>query len=446
MSGFILIRSFFEIKIHERLSRDAILRLQEKRFRKMLKYAYKNSKFYRDLYSSKRISEDDLETISVDELPAVDKDIIMENFDDVVTVDDVNKKEVIDFLDDSKTPNDLFKNKYHVIHTSGSSGKLGVFVYSKKDWDSFFPYILKVFDFRFTKNKSAFLGAAGGHFTGVSFTSWTGKGLSRIFCEPLILDVNEPIEDIVKRLNEFQPDILGGYFNGLKVLAEQQEKGVLKIHPKSLVNCGEGINSKDKEYIENVFKVPMSNLYGFAECVVVGVGKNEYGGIYLMDDIALIEVKEDHILLTNLYNKTQPIIRYRIDDYVKLKENSNEKIPFALVDDIVGRSEFVIWFENNKGKMDFIHPLIFTDFYVRGLDKLQLVIKDKTSFDFRAVIAGKDKNRIVDDIGEKLDRLLAEKNFTNVSYSIKVVDDLKADKKTGKFKLILYGGKKNNRM
>lgn len=156
-----------------------------------------------------------------------------------------------------------------------------------------------------------------------------------------------------------------------------------------------------------------------------------------MDDISLIEVKEDHILLTNLFNKTEPIIRYRIDDYVKIKNDVKDILPFTLVEDIVGRAEFVIWFENNEGKMDFIHPLIFTDFYVKGLDKLQIAIKSKTSFVFRAVITSKNKEEIKKNIAEKLDKLLYEKKFTNVKFQIKIVDNLSMDKKTGKFKLIV---------
>jgi len=437
MSNFTIVRSFLESKIHEKLSRKSILRLQEKKFRKMLNFAYKHSKFYHDLYTSKGITKNDLETINIDKLPTVDKDTFMDNFDDIITVDDVSKKEVVDFFDKSTNPNELFKNKYHVIHTSGSSGKLGIFVYMRKEWDTFFPYITKLFDFNFRKNRSSFIGATGGHFTGNSFISWSVKGLPGFFCKPLILDVNEPIDDIVKKLNDFQPHILGGYFNALKVLAQKQEDGVLKVKPRIITNCGEGINKKDKEYVEKVFNAPISNLYGFAECVVAGFGSNEYNGIYLMDDICLIEIKEDHILLTNLFNKTEPIIRYRIDDYVKLKEDKKKLLPFTLVDDIVGRAEFVIWFENDRGNMDFIHPLIFTDFYVRGLDKLQLFIKDKKSFEFRAVINERNKNRVINDIKDKLDKLLAEKNFTNISYSIKIVDDLPVDKKTGKFKLIM---------
>ena len=437
MAIFTMTQSFIAMKLNKIRSRKYILKLQNKKFRKILKHAYNHSKFYRDLYSSHNISDKDLETIDIEKLPIVTKELLMKNLDDVLTVSDVTKKELLEFLDESIDPFVLFKDKYHVIHTSGSSGQLGIFVYNKREWSKFFPYLTELFKFNFGTRKSVFYGAAGGHFTGASTSAWTGKGLSGIFSKSLVINITDPLDDVIQKLNKFQPDILGGYFNGLKVLAEQQRKGNLKINPEVLVNCGEGINLKLKENIEKTFKAPMSNLYGFAESPIVAVGTEEVDGLYLRDDISIIELKEDHLLLTNLYNKTEPVIRYRINDYVKLKKKADANFPFDIIDTIVGREEFVIWFENKDGNMDFIHPLIFTDFYVNGLEKLQIVIKSKTSFEFLAIINSKNKKMVTELITKKLDKILNEKNFSNVSYKIIEVDDLKVDKRTGKFRLII---------
>ena len=434
---FTLAKSFILSKIRKNYSRKIILKLQEKKMRKQLLYAFENSSFYYDLYTSNGISRDDLYSIDLDKIPTVDKEMIMDHFDEVVTVNDITKDEILEFLDKSTNPDDLFKNRYHILHTSGSSGKLGIFVYSRREWDTFYPYITNVFDFSLGKHKSAFVGAVGGHFTGASFISWCSNDGLDLFCEPLIIDVNDPLDDIIQRLNDFQPDILGGYFNALKVLAQKQEENELQINPKILTNCGEGLNQKDKTHIENVFQAPMSNLYSFAECYVLGFGKKEYDGIYLRDDLCLVEIKKDHILITNLVNKVEPLIRYRIDDFITPKKDTKKQLPFTLIDTVVGRAEFVIWFENEQGKMDFIHPLIFTDFYVKGLDKLQIAIKSKTSFEFRAVITNEDKKRVLDEIKEKLDKILKDKHFTNVNYEIKEYDSLDPDEKTRKFSLIV---------
>jgi phenylacetate-CoA ligase len=437
MSGLTIIKSYIQSRFHEKKSRETILHLQEKKFRNILCFSYKNSVFYKNLYKSQGISLSELKTIPIEKLPIVDKEVIMDNFEDVVTKKEITKENIMNFLDKNKDPRELYLNKYHVIHTSGSSGKIGVFIYSKKDWDYVFPYITRVFDFSFKKNKSVFFGAIDGHYLGVSFSSWLGKGITKLFSETLLLNITQPLDEQITKLNSFQPDILGGYFTGLKFLAKEKEKGMLHIQPSSIVNCGEGINPIDKKYIEKIYNVPLVNLYGLAECPILGVGRDIYDGIYLMDDLALIEINHDHVFLTNLYNTTQPLIRYKINDYLTKKHDDKKKLPFTLISDIVGRSESLIWLENNKGKMDFIHPIVIAEFYIYGLDKFQIIVKDKKSFDFLAVIDDKDKATIVIKIKKELDSILFKKNLSDINYKIKVVEDLFVDKKTGKFKLIM---------
>jgi phenylacetate-CoA ligase len=262
------------------------------------------------------------------------------------------------------------------------------------------------------------------------------KGLKKLFNKYLILDIKKPLENQIKKLNKFQPEVLSGYFSSLKLLAEQQENKKLNIYPKIILNAAEGVNQKDKKYIEKIFKSQLINLYGTAECCFLGIGKKEFGGIALFEDFALIEIKKDYILLTNFFNKTQPIIRYKIDDYLKINKNVDNKLPFTVVEEIIGRDELVIWFKNNKGKMDFIHPIVFVEFYVKDLEKFQIIIKDEKSFDFLAVIKEKNKTEVVKKIREKIDNILLLKNFSNVKYSIQQVDNILIDD-SGKFKLII---------
>lgn len=438
MSSLQMIKSYFEFRLHETYSRKKILKIQNKRFRKILKYAYKNSKFYHDLYSKNGIKEDDLDSIPIEKIPTTNKDMIMKNFDNVLTVNDITIKIIENFIDKNKKPTDLLNKKYHVLHTSGTSGNQGIFIYSKKDWAKIYPYIVKTFNFTFRKKKTAYVGCLGGHFVALSFVSRLDKGISGLFCKLKIIDINKPTEEIVKELNEYQPDVLGGFFNQLKILAQYQRKGDLSIHPEVIVNCSEPVIPKDKLFIENTFNAPLNNLYGFAECFISGVGRSNDPGIYLFDDKVLIEIKDDHILATNLFNKTQPIIRYRVNDFLKVNKNPPGNYPFTLIDSVIGRVESLIWFENRYGKMDSLHPFLFVVFYVKGLDKYQVVVKDETSFEFLAVIKKENREEIIKNIKKELDKILMLKNFDNVTYKIKIVDDIPFDKKSGKYKLVVH--------
>ena len=49
-------------------------------------------------------------------------------------IEERTKQAIADFLTRSHDPTELFLGKYRVIHTSGSSGEVGYFVYSPNDW------------------------------------------------------------------------------------------------------------------------------------------------------------------------------------------------------------------------------------------------------------------------------------------------------------------------
>ena len=74
---------------------------------------------------------------------------------------------------------------------------------------------------------------------------------------------------------------------------------------------------------------------------------------------------------------------------------------------------------------------------MKGLDKLQIAITSKTSFEFRAVITSDDKKRVLDEIKKKLEKILHDKQFSNVTYEIKEYKSLDPDEKTRKFSLIV---------
>jgi phenylacetate-coenzyme A ligase PaaK-like adenylate-forming protein len=92
-----------------------------------------------------------------------------------------------------------------------------------------------------------------------------------------------------------------------------------------------------------------------------------------MEDLVIVEVVDrnnrhvppgaygDKLLITVLGSRTQPLIRYELDDSVRL---SPDPCPaghtFALVDDIQGRQEDVLSFPGEAFGVVQVHPLVFS--------------------------------------------------------------------------------------
>jgi phenylacetate-CoA ligase len=200
----------FAIKKAERLSAVQLQNLQAKRFKKLLRHVLTYSRFYQWYYKKHGIGIENIEYISVKDLPPISKELMMDHYDDLVCDRFLKRKDLEDFLSRSKEPREKYRNKYTVIHTSGSSGMISLFVYGPEDWAVIkamvVARVLKPHPHFFRRIKLSFIGANDGHYAAVSLSSDVPPLLARF----LPLPVNSPMESIDHKCNTFLPDVLCG--------------------------------------------------------------------------------------------------------------------------------------------------------------------------------------------------------------------------------------------
>ena len=86
----------------------------------------------------------------------------------------------------------------------------------------------------------------------------------------------------------------------------------------------------------------------------MGISKPEYGDMYLLEDDLIFELRSDHTCVTNLFNYTMPLIRYRMEDILIPVPGNDRILPFTKVQEVIGRREHTIFFSNKYGSDDFI--------------------------------------------------------------------------------------------
>jgi len=366
---------------------------------------------------------------------------VMENFDDLVTDRSLTRESADRFLSTSKDPTDLLDGRYYILHTSGSSGEIGIYPYSAADMARGLAKTPSPPLSGLRRTRLAFFGATGGHFAGVTFASVFKRSALRLLFDMRTYEINSPLEGVVTGLNSYRPDALAGYATALKILAGKKRAGELDISPRLLMSSGEPLNPDDRAVIESTFGAPMINSYMCTEHVYMGIATPETGGMQLFEDDLIFEFHEDHTCVTNLFNYTMPLIRYRMEDVLTPTDERVPGSPFTKIKEVVGRSEYIPYFTNADGADDFISPHIINEFFVRNLRRFQMRVVDKGSFVFRVIIdpaiSGEARTKTLAEIDTRLAGILAEKGLGNVKYSIEETDELPVDKKTGKFKLIL---------
>jgi phenylacetate-CoA ligase len=156
-------------------------------------------------------------------------------------------------------------------------------------------------------------------------------------------------------------DYINGYTNSVLLLAKHLQKKniVLKnICPtlKVFISTSEMLFDNDRKFLEKQLGVPVVNEYGAAELDVMAfenLEKNwevnaETTFIEIVDenDNVLPYGKEGRIIVTSLYNKAHPMIRYDVGDIGILDEKSTAKKP--ILKKLTGRTNDVAILPSGK--------------------------------------------------------------------------------------------------
>jgi phenylacetate-CoA ligase len=419
------------------LNKDDIQKLQIVKFRKLVKYANQYSDFYQKIIKQNNI---DINNCFPEDFPILDKQTLIQHFDRIVTDKNITKSKLEDFLSKSTDHNELYLNKYSVIHTSGSSGQIGIYVCNQQELASSSANFSRANKPKMLQ-KMVFIGATKGHFAGITMST-KSKQLFPFYKDFLALDINDPFEDLLSQIDKFKPTIIGGYPFGIYKLAQAQEIAKINIKPKIINFGGEAINGLELKYIDQVFGCQTTNIYASSEFLLLGIGKSEWENkMMLLDDYVYFEIEQDFTLMTNLFNFTLPLIRYKMNDQLQ-KTDSPKNAPqgFTFIKNIVGRTEMTPYFVNQKGVEDFISFHIINEIYVKGISKFQMVVTSLNSFILQVNYQNISKEQKLEsskNLTEKIIQILTQKNMLNVKFEILEKDSLWVDPKTGKFKLII---------
>jgi phenylacetate-CoA ligase len=249
------------------------------------------------------------------------------------------------------------------------------------------------------------------------------------------------MDQIIAALNRFKPHVLTGYAAILERLAEAQEEGVLQVEPRVVVCGAEPMRPRSRSILQNTFRAPVVNSYASSEHLFMAFTLPGSDGMHLLEDDLIFELYDDFTCVTNLFNHTLPMIRYRMNDVLLRESDSSGRYPFSKIRDLVGRAEDAAIFVNREGVEDFIHPSLIAELIVPGLKSWQIQLIDESSFVFNARFeASRDaqaRQAIRRQIRDQVRAILDEKRMDNVDFEIEEVDRLEIDPVSGKTRMIL---------
>lgn len=294
---------------------------------------------------------------------------LMREFDSWATDRGVTRHGVEAFLCDPKGVADAWLGRYLLWTSSGTSGQPTVFV---QDSASMAAYdAIDALRLRGTGpalgqwgvgRTFAFIGATGGHFAGhVSI-----ERLRRIVPPALaprieVLSVLDPLATVAERLQVLQPDVLITYPSCAVALAQMQAEGSLQIAPTEIWLGGEQVSSAQRRILQANFSGKVRNAYGASEFYSIAF-ECAHGQLHVNDDWVILEAIDSQrqpvalgelshtTLLTNLANRTQPLLRYQLDDQIRfVPQPCTCGCTFPVID-VQGRADDTLRLPGRLGK------------------------------------------------------------------------------------------------
>lgn len=332
--------SYRFLKATEKLTLNELKEIQFQRLKETLVFAYQNTEYYNEIF--KKVSF----------IPERD----FNSLNDINKVPLTTKYDLLQY--NVKVHSRAKFNRVFKSESSGTSGQELKFL-KDETWDSFnraarfrgFSWYgvnpwerngyLWGYNFAFKEKVKTFaLDKLQNRFR---LFSYNEKGIKH-FIKKLekatyLSGYSSMIYEIARRINSYQnkPEL-----PGLKVICGTSEKIFDSYQPETLKAFGKRIVSE----------------YGSAESGIIAF-ECPYGNMHINMEGVYVEEVDNEIIITNLIARSFPVIRYKLGDYIKLKDPGFEcpcGMKHPIIEDVIGRvGKLVYGFKETYPSLTFYY-------------------------------------------------------------------------------------------
>jgi len=287
---------------------DALQEYQDQRARQIVAYAAMHSPFYRDHWAGHDLTD-------WRALPTIDKQAMMTNFGTFNTRG-ISRDAAMQVALRAEQSRNFAPTIGDVTVglSSGTSGHRGIFLAAPWEQAGWAGVML-----------SRALHRVQGRLR-VAFFLRSNSNLYEHIGGLLIqfryFDLMTPLPDAIAALNTFQPQIIVGPPSLLNMLADARETGALRCRPDRLISVAEVLEPQDHARLHTVFQVAVHQIYQCTEgLLAISCAR---GSLHIQEDLVVMQGEAvedgDHLtpIITDLWRRTQPIVRYRLNDVVQL--------------------------------------------------------------------------------------------------------------------------------
>ncbi len=297
-------------KIHM-LTGEELHREENRYFRRLIRYAYEHTEYYKELFDQTGIAPNDISTVKdIQKIPFLTKELLIKNRDRLIS-DEFKKKDLV------------------YMTTSGSTGAPTGFYVQKDSHIRDIAYTYEFFHkYGYTPQSSKLM------LRGKVFKAQSRGKIYQWDALKKELSINvfdmtpENMEIYCSIIEKYRPDVAYGYMSAMymfcKYMDEQKKK--LRHQFKCFIGISETISDEQKIFVERVIHAPVLTFYGMSERVIIAaqsyntgeyIPEPIYGITELVDkdgNVITESGMDGELVGTSLLNYGMPLIRYKTGD------------------------------------------------------------------------------------------------------------------------------------
>lgn len=360
--------------------------IQKRKLDRLLRFAAREVPYYRARLGASK------GPLRLQDFPIVSKERLMEDFEQFVSDPRVTYAGVTEHIESRRMQTELYLDRYVICTTSGTTGRAGAFVIDAPAWGLL----------RSVAMSRMFLGTVlpymiarrlrGKKLNWAYYIAYGNNNITYLLCKYLpavigffvnirLFSVHEPVRQIGREIAEFEPDLIHAYPTSLSALADEMLRDPsISIQPRVITTGSEPFAAEAQRLVARAFPgARIFQAYGSTEftCIAHQCG---HGNYHLNADYCEVEVTgagpaDRRILLTNLNNRVQPLIRYEISDAVELEDSTcdcGRPLPILRIS---GRTDETLYLRDRGGEFHPVPPIPIQDlfFTLTGIRKFRVV-------------------------------------------------------------------------
>lgn len=428
-------------------SKNKIIKYQEKRLKKIYNYAISNSPFYKVLYKENKFNTLD----DFHKLPIINKKIMMDNFSNLNT-HKFDKNKVMEYalkMELSKDFLGYYKDEFVIGLSSGTSGNKGIYITPKS-----------------ITEKLPFVFLARGGFP-LSLLPYNILFVLRVFSQGFD-DINsklikltyvssmEEVEKVISKINELKINILMAPPSFIRQLLPYKDQITTSI--KRIMTYAEVLELEDKERFEKDFNSKVIEIYQASEGQMASACK--YGHLHINEDLVFIELYDEDnklitecnvighkMIITNLVNYSQPLIRYEMNDMIILDSKCPCGSNFRRIKKVLGRHDDLIYFLDSKRERKYIFPDLFVRWIIvssENIREFKVIQEEINQVTIHLDLIDKQETNFIANLEDKIKFELNQFDIVDIVIDIKLVK-LSLPKEKNKYKRFINNIVKDNR-